>query len=247
MGAAFVSQQFLQNVLGYSTLEAGRGVPAGRRLHGPRRAALGEARRGPRRALHAAARLRLPPARVPLDAPALEGGQPVLEGRARATRSSASASASPGRRHRIRSPDRCRCGARAWRREPPTCSATSAARSCSRSSARCSPPATPPLVGRRSPRSGKDVTDSVQNQLTKSFAGAEEVAAAVPAVRESDHRRGEDVVPPRRPVGVHGRDRRRPGRRGARLLRLPEEGGGGGAARPLPRRGRSAADARRVT
>ena len=36
------------------------------------------------------------------------------------------------------------------------------------------------------------ITDSVQNQLTKSFAGAESVAAAVPAVRDADHRRGQE-------------------------------------------------------
>ena len=48
MAAAFVSQQYLQNVLGYSTVEVGRRDPAGGRLHGPRRAALGEARGGER-------------------------------------------------------------------------------------------------------------------------------------------------------------------------------------------------------
>ncbi len=43
MGAAFVSQQYLQNVLGYSTLEAGAAILPGGRLHGARRAALGQA------------------------------------------------------------------------------------------------------------------------------------------------------------------------------------------------------------
>ena len=33
------------------------------------------------------------------------------------------------------------------------------------------------------------ITDSVQSQLTMSFAGAEDVAAAIPAVRDPDHRR----------------------------------------------------------
>ena len=46
MGAMFIGQQFLQNVLGYSTLEAGRVDPSGGRSDGARRAALGEARRG---------------------------------------------------------------------------------------------------------------------------------------------------------------------------------------------------------
>ena len=45
MGAMFVGQQFLQNVLGYSTLEAGARDPPRRDLHGARRAALGQARR----------------------------------------------------------------------------------------------------------------------------------------------------------------------------------------------------------
>ena len=61
---------------------------------------------------------------------------------------------------------------------------------------------------------------------------------AVPAVREPDHGRGEDLVPARRPVGLHRRDRRDPARRGARLLPLPEEGGRGAVARAVPRRGR---------
>ena len=68
----------------------------------------------------------------------------------------------------------------------------------------------------------QQINDSVQNQLTKSFAGAEAVAAAVPAVRQPDHRRGQAVLPRRRPVGVHGRHRRGPARRGARVLPLPE-------------------------
>ena len=59
MGAMFIGQQFLQNVLGYSTLDAGRAILPAALLHGARRAAVGEARRGPRRPLHAAHRLRL--------------------------------------------------------------------------------------------------------------------------------------------------------------------------------------------
>ena len=86
MGAMFIGQQFLQNVLGYSTLEAGRGDPAGGGLHGARRAALGEARGRAGRPLHAAPGLRLLPARLPDDAAALERGHRVLEGRRSATR-----------------------------------------------------------------------------------------------------------------------------------------------------------------
>ena len=57
--------------------------PAGGLRHGARRAALGQARRRVRRPLHAALRLRVPLPRVPLDAPALGRGEPVLAGRDR--------------------------------------------------------------------------------------------------------------------------------------------------------------------
>ena len=59
MGAMFIGQQFLQNVLGYSTLDAGAAIlPAAvfMVLVAPRSAKLVEATG---RALHAAARLRL--------------------------------------------------------------------------------------------------------------------------------------------------------------------------------------------
>ena len=61
---------------------------------------------------------------------------------------------------------------------------------------------------------------------------------AVPPIREPDRRRRQVVLPPGRRMGLHRRDRRDPARRGAHLLPLPEEGPGGGAARPVPRRGR---------
>ena len=54
MGAMFVGQQFLQNVLGYSTLDAGLAILPAAFVHGAGRAALGEARRGARGAVHAA-------------------------------------------------------------------------------------------------------------------------------------------------------------------------------------------------
>ena len=102
MGAAFVSQQFLQNVLGYSTLEAGAAfLPTivFMVLVAPRSAKLVES---PRRALHAAVRLRVPAARLRHDAAAVGAGHRLLEDRARATRSSGSASASPARPPRTR-------------------------------------------------------------------------------------------------------------------------------------------------
>ena len=52
-----------------------------------------------------------------------------------------------------------------------------------------------------------------------------------------DHRRREDRLPPGRPVGVHGRDRRRGARSGARLLQVPEAGRRAAAARRVPRPG----------
>ena len=65
MAAMFIGQQFLQNVLGYSTLERRRRDPAGGGADGARRPALGEAGRDPRRPVHPARRLRLLPARLP--------------------------------------------------------------------------------------------------------------------------------------------------------------------------------------
>ena len=59
----------------------------------------------------------------------------------------------------------------------------------------------------------------------------------VPAVQQPDHRRRQDLVPAGRRVGLHRRHRRRPARRRARLLPLPQEGRGGGAARALRCRG----------
>ena len=102
MGAAFVSQQFLQNVLGYSTLGAGAAfLPAivFMVLVAPRSAKLVETR-GARFTL--LLRLRVPAARLRHDAAAVEGGHRLLEGRPSPTCSSGSASGSPGRPHRTR-------------------------------------------------------------------------------------------------------------------------------------------------
>ena len=54
--------------------------------------------------------------------------------------------------------------------------------------------------------------------------------AAVPAVRQPDRRRREVLVPGRRPVGLHSRDRRRAHRCGPGGVRVPEEGRGEPAA-----------------
>ena len=82
----------------------------------------------------------------------------------------------------------------------------------------------------------QQISDSVQSQLTKSFAGAEEIAQQYPAVRERDPARAKtsflDGADWAYTAGI-----RDPARRGRRLLPLPEAGRGGAAARPLPRRG----------
>ena len=73
-----------------------------------------------------------------------------------------------------------------WRRRPPTSNATSAGRSCSRSSARCSRPATRP----RSPSqiaaspNAEHVSTNVEAQLTKSFSSAANTASQYPQYAE---------------------------------------------------------------
>ena len=102
MGAMFIGQQFLQNVLGYSTLSAGAAIlpgAIGMVIAAPRSAKLVEARRG---AFHAPDRLRLLPARLPHDAAPVGGGLRVLGGRPRLRVRRRSAWASPARRPRIR-------------------------------------------------------------------------------------------------------------------------------------------------
>ena len=108
MGAAYISQQYLQNVLGYSTLAAGAAIlPAGifMVLVAPRSAKLvGLTRIAADAPQRAGIRLRgLPP-----DVPALEGGHPVLGCRDPVRASWGSEWASRARRPRTRSRDRCR-------------------------------------------------------------------------------------------------------------------------------------------
>ena len=104
MAAMFVGQQFLQNVLGYSTLEAGAAILPAVVVHGARRATLGEARRRVR-----GARFTLLCGYVfcsslafVYDAPALEGGQLVLAESGSPTSSSVSASGSRAHPRRTR-------------------------------------------------------------------------------------------------------------------------------------------------
>ena len=141
MGAVFIAQQFLQNVLGYSTLEAGLSVlPLGACmvLITPLSAKLVEAR---------GARLTL------LTGYVFCGRRAAHTGRsASLTPSSGPASGLQARLPRTHSPVPCPSNAPAWRRGRRTSSVTWAARSCSRSSVRCSPPATPRPLLQPSPR-----------------------------------------------------------------------------------------------
>ena len=135
MGAMFIGQQYLQNVLEYSTFEAGTGIiPAAIAmvLVAPRSAVLVEAR---------GARFTLLFGYVFVFGGFLtmlllwgEGSSYLVV--ALGYTLSASASGSPARRRRARSPAPCPSPERGWPREPPTSSATWAARSCSRSSGR---------------------------------------------------------------------------------------------------------------
>ena len=84
------------------------------------------------------------------------------------------------------------------------------------------------------------VTQSGQGDLRQRAEPADEVVRrrrghrrAEPAVRGADHGRGEDVVPAGRPVGLHGRDRRDHRRRGDRVLPLPKARARRGAAAAL--------------
>ena len=78
---------------------------------------------------------------------------------------------------------------------------------------------------------------NVQEELEKSFSSAAAGRPAEPALLQPDHRRRQDRVPAGRPVGLHGRHRRDPARRDARVVPLPDQGRGEPAARELPRTG----------
>ena len=208
MGAMFIGQQYLQNVLGYSTLEAGAAIlPAALMmvLVAPRSAKLVEAR-GARFTLLLGYVFVLPRASSTMLA-ALERGQPVLVVGARLR----------ARRHRRRVrrhagvalADRIRPGAArrdgVGDRRPPARPrrrdhAVDLRRPADRRLRR----------GRAAPRSphrpnAADVTTSVQNQLTKSFAGAADIAAQYPQYATQIIGRGQGVVPRRRRLGLHRR------------------------------------------
>ncbi len=90
------------------------------------------------------------------------------------------------------------------------------------------------------------VTENVEGELTKSFSSAADLASQYPRPQRTDHRRRQGLLPAGRRLGLQRRHRRRPARRRTRLLLLPQAGRGGGAARALPRR-RHRAGRRRLT
>ena len=181
MGAMFIGQQFLQNVLAYSTVDAGLAIlPAAvcMVVVAPRSAKLVE-RNGAQ--ADAAVRLRLRAARLPDDAAALEGGHPLLEGRARLRvrrhRRRARRDAGIALAHRLGAGEAGRDGLR--HRRPPARSrrrdhAVDLRRAADRGLR--SPPRAPP-----SPRRASDVNDTVQTELTKSFSSAADTAKGYPA------------------------------------------------------------------
>jgi MFS family permease len=148
MGSAFVSQQYLQNVNGYSTLEAGAAfLPAVvfMVLVAPRSAKLVETRGARFTLLAGYVSLFIAFAWMLLfwseGSPTGRWGWPTcLSGLVWVL---------PAHRRPTPSRDRSRCSAPGWPPARPICSVTSAVRSCSRSSVRCSRRDTPPQSRQR--------------------------------------------------------------------------------------------------
>ena len=172
----------------------------GRPVHGHRGAALSEARRGARGALHAPARIRVRDARVPDDVPAVEGRQPLLGWSHWATRCVGIGVGFAGTPASHSLTGRCRSLGLGWRRGRRISSATSAARSCSRSSARCSTAGYAAAVSAAHRRRPERRPDHEQHAGPTHEVVLERRGRRrpVPAVRVCDHGRGQDVVPRRR-------------------------------------------------
>ena len=224
MGAMFVGQQFLQNVLGYSTLDAGLGDPA----RGP--AMVLVAPRSAKLVRRAGARFTL-----------LSGTRSACSGSSRCsllwkegisywkvglgyafigigvgfagTPASHSLTGSvpvtpcrDGVRHR-------RPPARPGRRDHAVDPRRGAHRGlCGRRRERRSP----------ARRTRQDQRRASQTELTKSFSSAADTAEQLSAVRRPDHRRGEDLVPAGRRLGLHRRDRGDSRGRGPGVLLFPK-------------------------
>ena len=223
MGAMFIGQQYLQNVLGYSTLEAGASIiPAALLmvLVAPRSARIVEARG----AAHPPVRVRVRARRFLTMLLLWNEGSPywcrawlrVRRGRRRLRRHARLAladglGAGHPRRHGLR--DR-RSPARPRRRDHAVDLRRAPHRGLRRSGAAA-------LAGAPTPT---QVSTSVQSQLTMSFAGAADVAAQYPQYSAADHRRALRPVPRRRRLGVPRRDHRRRSL-GAALVLLKFPGG----------------------
>ena len=85
---------------------------------------------------------------------------------------------------------------------------------------------------------GDQINDSVQNELTKSFSSAADTAQQYPQYADNIIAGAKSSFLQGDRVGLHRRDRRDPARRRDRLLPLPEARRGGGAADRVPSRGR---------
>ena len=85
--------------------------------------------------------------------------------------------------------------------------------------------------------SDQKITDSTQAALTKSFASAEAVAEQHPQYADAIIAGAKQAFLDGRRLGVHGRRRRDRARRGARLLHVPEARRGEASARRVPRGG----------
>ena len=239
MGAAFISQQFLQNVLGYSTLEAGAAfLPTivFMVLVAPRSAKLVESHGARFTLLCGYVFLLLAFATMLL---LWDEGSAVLEDRPRlcvhrdrrrvrrharlalADRFGARATRRDGVRHG-------RPAARPRRRDHAVDLRRAAHRRLRRGRRR---------RDRRRARTAQPITDS-ENQLTKSFAGAEAVAQQYPqyatqitAAAKQSFLDGDQWAYTAGIVAVAAR-------RGARVLHVPAEGRRAATPRRLPRRGR---------
>ena len=91
--------------------------------------------------------------------------------------------------------------------------------------------------------SNAHVTTSVENQLTKSFDGAEAIAQQYPQYASQIIAARQGVVPGRRPVGVHGRARRGRCSAPCSSSSASRQGARAGAAGAVPRRGQRPAAA----
>ena len=245
MGAMFIGQQYLQNVLEYSTLDAGAAIIPAAIGMVARGAPLGEADRVARLALHAAVRL-LSSACSASSACSCSGTRAPRTGRsASPTCWSASASGfagTPASHSLTGSVPVRRAGMASGTSDLQRDLGGAIMQSILGAVLTAGYAASISAAIASSPDKDK-ITDNVQAELQKSFSSASEVAEQYPQLLEADHRRRPRVVPRRRPSRLHRRDRRDPDRRRDRPLPLPAPG----ARRPSLLAQYAAEDAGRVT